>query len=168
MAVKKLVNSRADGAKEEYSGITTSAGAGSSGEIPALDSAGKLDSSMMPVGLGTDSITLTAGETLTSGNFVYINSSGQVMKADSTAIAKKAVGYVLVGVASASSCTVYFDDSNTALSALTVGATYYLSATAGAVTPTAPTTSGQIVQEVGVATSTSTIHVGIKEPVIRA
>ena len=54
---KRLINQNTDGSKETYAGVTTSAGAGSSGEIPALDSAGKLDSSMMPVGFGQDSIS---------------------------------------------------------------------------------------------------------------
>ena len=90
------------------------------------------------------------------------------MKADATAIGKKAVGYVLTSVPNAANATVYFDESNTALTGLTPGSTYYLSPTAGIATTTAPTAAGQIVQELGVATSATSIHVNIKEPIIRA
>lgn len=76
MAIKRLINQNTNGSKETYSGTTTSAGAGSSGEIPALDASGRLDTSMMPVGFGQDSISATAGETLTAGDFVYFNGTG--------------------------------------------------------------------------------------------
>ncbi len=66
--------------------------------VVVLDSAGKIDQSMMPNGVGADAVTLVAGEALVAGNFVYINGSGQVMKADATAIGKKAVGYLVIGM----------------------------------------------------------------------
>ena len=167
MAVKKLINLNTNGTQVEYSGVTTSAGAGSVGEIPALDSAGKLDATMMPVGFGQDAVTATAAEILAAGDLVYFNGTGGVLKADATAIAKQARGYVTTAVANAAPATVFFDDSNTALSALTPGATYYLSATPGVVTTTAPTIAGQIVQEVGFASSATTLRVNIQEPIIR-
>lgn len=168
MAVKKLINSNTNGTQTEYSGVTTSAGVGSSGEIPALDSSGKLDSTMMPVGFGQDSVTASAAEALSAGDFVYFNGSGGVLKADATAIAKQARGYVIAAVANAASATVFFDDSNTALTGLTPGATYYLSVTSGGVTLTPTTTAGQIVQEVGFASSATNLRVNIQEPIIRA
>lgn len=168
MATRKLIQQNTDGTKSEYAGKITSAGASDSGEFVVLDSAGKIDQSMMPNGVGADAVTLVAGEALVAGNFVYINGSGQVMKADATAIGKKAVGYVLTSVPNAANATVYFDESNTALTGLTPGSTYYLSPTAGIATTTAPTAAGQIVQELGVATSATSIHVSIKGPIIRA
>lgn len=167
MAIKKLINLNTNGTQVEYSGVTTSAGAGSSGEIPALDATGRIDTTMMPVGFGQDAITATAAEALAAGDFVYFNSSGGVLKADATAIAKQARGYVLTAVLNAAEATVYFDDSNTSLTGLTAGATYYLSAAAGTVTTTAPTASGQIVQEIGFASSTTNLRVNIQEPIIR-
>jgi hypothetical protein len=62
---------------------------------------------------------------------------------------------------------VFFDDSNTALTGLTPGLTYYLSVTSGGVTTTPTTTTGQIVQEVGFAVSATTLRVNIQEPIIR-
>jgi hypothetical protein len=163
---KRLINQNTNGTKETYAGVTTSAGAGSSGEIPALDSAGKLDSSMMPVGFGQDSVTAIAGETLTAGDFVYFNGVGEVLKADATSLAKQAKGYVNTGFTSASPATVFFDDSNTGLTGLTINVPYYLSTTPGTVTTTAPTTPTQIVQRVGFANSTTNLRADIEEPVL--
>jgi hypothetical protein len=163
----KVIKIAADGTQSEYAGKTTSAGAGDSGEFVALDGSGKIDSTMMPVGIGQDSVIAVAGEALAAGDFVYFNGSGQVMKADADTIAKAAQGYVIVSVSAAANATVYFDDSNTALSSLTPGAIYYLSATAGTVSTTAPTTAGHIVQEVGFASSATNLRVSIKKPVVR-
>ncbi len=163
---KRLINQNTNGSKETYSGVTTSAGAGSSGEIPALDSAGKLDTSMMPVGFGQDSVTATAGEALTAGDFVYFNGSGAVLKADATALAKQAKGYVNANVLNAGTATVFFDDSNTGLTGLTINVPYYLSTTPGQVTPTAPTTATQIVQRVGFANSATNLRANIEEAIL--
>jgi hypothetical protein len=157
MAVKKLINLNTDGTQVEYSGIIASVGALSAGEIPALDSAGKLDITTMPVGFGQDAVTAVAGEALSAGDMVYFNASGAVLKADATAIAKQARGYVTSAVANAANATVFFDDSNTALTGLTPGG----------VTTTPTTTSGQIVQEIGFAASATTLRVNIQEPIIR-
>ncbi|MFZ7154017.1 MAG: hypothetical protein ACO1HP_09590 [Bacteroidota bacterium] len=169
MAAHKLIESLSNGNKQEYAGKTTSAGAGDSGEFPVLDGSGKLDSSFMPAGIGADTITADAGENLAAGDFVYFDSSGDVFKADASAIAKAAVGYVLDAVTSGQPATVYFDDANTSVTGLTVGSKYYLSgSTPGAITTTAPTTSGHIVQSVGVPHLATSLHVRLSEPVIRA
>jgi hypothetical protein len=169
MSVHKLVQSNSNGTKQEYAGLNASAGAGSAGEFIIADAGGKLDPTFLPNGVGADAITATAGEALSAGDFVYINGTGNAVKADATAIGKKAHGYVLAAVANAASATIYFDESNNGLTGLTPGATYYLSATAGAATTTAPTTSGQIVQTLGVATSATSLHVNIEQqPVTRA
>jgi hypothetical protein len=168
MAVRKVIQLSSTGAMSEYSGKASSAGAGDAGEFPILDGAGKLDITMMPNGVGADSITATAAESLAAGDFVYITAGGTVMKADATTFAKRAMGYVLSSVSNGASATVYFDESNSALSGLTPGGMYYLSATAGAATLTAPIVSGQYVQELGIATSATSLHVNIKTPILRA
>jgi hypothetical protein len=168
MAVHKVIQISSTGAQSEYAGKSTSSGAGDAGEFPILDGSGKLDITLMPNGIGADSITATAGEALAAGDFVYLNGSGAVLKADATTFAKRAMGYVLSSVANAGTATVFFDESNSSLSGLTPGGMYYLSATAGAATLTAPTTSGQFVQELGIATSATSLHVNIKTPILRA
>jgi hypothetical protein len=168
MAVHKVIQLGSNGSKSEYSGKASSAGAGDSGEFIIADASGKLDISFLPNGVGADAITATAGEALTAGDFVYFTAGGSVMKADATSYAKRAMGYVLTSVANAGQATVYFDESNSALSGLTVGAVYFISATAGVATATAPTTSGQFSQALGFATSATTLHVNIQEPILRA
>jgi hypothetical protein len=168
MAVRKLIQLNANGTQNEYAGKATSVGAGDASEFPILDASGKLDITFMPNGVGADSITATAGEALVAGDFVYISVGGSVMKADATTFAKRAMGYVLASVVNAGAATIYFDESNSSLSGLTIGSNYYLSATAGLATLTAPTTSGQFVQPLGVATSTTSLHVNIGTSILRA
>lgn len=135
-----------------------SAGAGNAGDVVALDSSGRLDTTVMPVGVGADTKSVTASENLTGGDFVTIwNDTGTVKarKADATTAGKEADGFVLSAVTSGQSALVYFEATNTALSSLTPGARYYLSTSAGQVTTTPPSSSGNVVQYVGRAISTT-------------
>ncbi|MCS6930560.1 MAG: hypothetical protein NZM43_13815, partial [Saprospiraceae bacterium] len=144
----------------EQEALVTSAGAGDAGKIPALDTNGKLHVSLLPTGFGTPTYTGTAGEALAAGDFVYIESNGNVRKADASAAnaAKAAVGFVLSAVANGASATVYLEGNNDARSSLTVGALYFLSASSpGGVTTTAPTTAGHLVQALGRAINSTTI-----------
>lgn len=168
MATHKVIQISSTGAQSEYSGKASSAGSGDAGEFPVLDGSGKLDVTFMPNGVGADTVTLVAGEALAAGDFVYVLAAGTVMKADATTFAKRAMGYVIASVLNGGNATVYFDESNTGLSGLTPGSTYYLSATPGVATLTAPTTSGQYVQELGIATSATSLHINIKVPILRA
>ena len=90
MADKYIYNN--SGTLTEKAAIISSAGAGDSGKIIALDAAGRIDNSMMPVGIGTDSGAVTASENLSAGDFVNIwNSTGaKVRKADATTAGKRA------------------------------------------------------------------------------
>ena len=63
---------------------------------------------------------------------------------------------------------MFFDDTNTAKTGLTAGATYYLDITSGGITTTPTVTTGQIVQELGFATSATSLRVNIQEAIIRA
>lgn len=168
MAVRKVIVVAVSGAQSEYAGLNASAGAGSAGDFIIAASDGKLDPTFLPNGIGADSVSATAGEALAAGDMVYISVTGTILKADATTPAKAARGYVLAAVLNAAAATVFFDETNSSLSALTPGATYYLSATAGLVTLTPPTTAGQIVQEVGFAISATALHVNIQEPITRA
>lgn len=135
--------------------LVTSAGAGDSGKIVALDSTGKLDVSVMPVGIGAETIAVIASEALSAGNFVNIwNNAGtlNVRKADATTNGKPAHGFVLAAVSSAGTATVYtLSQTNTQLSSLTPGSDYFLATTAGGVITPAPSTAGNIVQYLGTA-----------------
>lgn len=167
----KYVGLDANGRLAEVEGTVTSAGAGDAGEIPALDAAGKLDNSVMPVGIGADTQLIEASENLASGDLVNVwDDSGtpKARKADATTIGKEAVGFVLAVVTSGNNATVYFAGEITGLTGLTGGARYFLHTTAGGVTATAPSATGNIAQFVGVARSTTELTFRPAQPVVRA
>lgn len=156
----------------EKASVASSAGVGDAGKIPALDSSGRLDSTMMPVGIGSDTASITASENLAAGDFVNIwdSTGAKVRKADASGgVGKQAHGFVLSAVTAPAAATVYFEGTNTQLTSLTVGATYYLSGTTpGGVTTTIPTTASYIAQSLGVAVSTTAINTEISSPIVRA
>ena len=144
----------------EVEASNSSSGAGDAGKIPALDSTGKLDSSMMPTGIGADTSSILASENLAAGDFVniYDNSgTANCRKADATTAGKEAHGFVLATVTSGSNATVYFEGANDQCSGLTAGM-QFLSTTAGTGSTTAPSSSGNIVQKLGVATSATSMN----------
>lgn len=152
----------------EVVALVTSAGAGDAGKIPALDSAGRLDSSVMPSGIGAATKTLTAFEALAAGDYVneFLDAGTlKVRKADATAAGKEADGYVLANVSSAGAATVYpLSGSNTQHTGLTIGSTYYLGTTAGLPVATAPSATGNVIQKLGKAVTTSEIIVSANDP----
>lgn len=157
MADKYIFNNA--GVLTERAGIIVSAGAGDAGKIPAVDAAGKLDTTFMPVGIGADTASITASEALAAGDFVNIwNSSGaKVRKADATAVGKEAHGFVLASVLSSGLATVYFEGTNTSVAGKTPGV-QFLQTTAGTSASAAPSASGNVVQRVGIATSATEIN----------
>lgn len=155
----------------EVEALVTSAGAGDAGKVVATDSAGKLDPSLMPTGIGADTSTIVASENLSAGDFVNMWNDGgtiKVRKADASN-GRRADGFVLSAFSSAANATVYHEGSNTQLSGLTLGATYYLSGSvAGGITTTAPSTSGHIVQEVGRAAGATRLTFEPQQPITLA
>jgi hypothetical protein len=157
----------------EILGIQSSAGAGDAGKIPALDSTGKIDPSMMPVGVAAETKIAVASETLSAGDLVsFWDNSGtiNVRKADGSAAGKPAHGFVLAGFSASASATVYLPSQiNTQKTGLTPGATYYLDvSTAGAITSTAPSGAGKVSQVVGVALSATELSFVPQYPITLA
>jgi hypothetical protein len=168
MADKYLYNNA--GVVTEREGLTASAGAGSAGKIPALDGAGKLDSTMMPSGIAADVALVQASEDLAAGDYVNIwDSAGafRARKADATAAGKEAMGFVIAAVTSGQNATVYFEGSNTQVTGQTPGAVF-LSTTAGVGTATAPSGSGNVVQRLGYATAAASVNFNAGQPVVLA
>ncbi len=167
MAVPKFLANVGGRVKEVVSAITSSAGAGDADKIPALDASGRLDNSFMPVGVGADTKTITTSEALTAGNIVNVwdSTGAKARKADATAEGKEGIGFVLSGYSSSASAVVYFEGTITGLSGLTVGARYYLSTTAGTITTTAPSSSGNVVQFIGVAISATELSFEPSTPI---
>jgi hypothetical protein len=151
MATAKYL-ARVSGVNTEVIPAVTSA----ADAIVALDNTGKLDISVMPVGIGPEVRTVPAFEDLTAGNFVNIFLSGGVAKArkaDATTSGKPAHGFVLSNVTAPADATVFgLSNTNTALAGLTIGSVYYLSTTPGGVmVAPGPVGSGVRSQELGIA-----------------
>jgi hypothetical protein len=170
MAAKKYL-SHSSGRIQEVQATVASAGAADDGKIVALDATGKLDSTVMPVGIGADTVTVQASEALSAGDFVNIWNSGgaRVRKADASVSGKEAHGFVLAAVANGANATVYLEGSNTQVTGKTVGARQYLSAaTPGQSVETAPSASGNVVQLLGVATSATSISTEMDDGIVLA
>lgn len=150
-------------------GAAASAGAADAGKLAQLDSSGRLDTTMLPVGVGADTALIAASEALVAGDLVNIwNSSGaKVRKADPATAGKEAHGFVLTGFASGATATVYFEGTNTSVTGLTPGP-QFLGATAGKSTNVAPTGTGKVVQRVGFATSATTLNFNAGSPIVLA
>jgi hypothetical protein len=160
----------ADGTLKETEATDTSTGAADAGDIVALDATGRIDLSMMPVGIGADTQALTASESLAAGDFVNVwNNAGtpSVRKADATTAGKHAHGYVLASAALGATATVYFDGINTQAAGLVVG-DLFLSTTPGLATATPPAASGNVVQRLGAATSGTSANFEASAPVVLA
>jgi hypothetical protein len=113
------------------------------------------------------SVALPASEDLAANDLVNIwSDSGvaKVRKADADDPTKEADGLVASAVASGATAAVYVGGVVGGYSGLTDGAAYFLSATAGVATATAPSSIGQIVQRIGKAISDTQILVRIESP----
>ena len=96
-----------------------------------------------------------AGATLAVGDVVYMHTDGEVAKADADAVTSMPAIGICVGAGTDGNAVdvlvqgIMHDTS--AFDTFTVGADIFVSTTAGAVTATAPSGSGDTVQKVGVA-----------------
>jgi hypothetical protein len=165
MAAQKFLT-QSGGRIVEAQAVDTSSGSGDSGKLAALDGSGKFAAGFLPAQTGANA-SITASEALSAGDLVNIhNSTGEkARKADNSAAGKEANGFVLAGVSSAASGTVYFAGNIlTGLTSLTPGARQYLG-TSGAITATAPTGSGAIVQCIGIAISATAIMFAPEAPI---
>lgn len=174
---------------------TASAGAGDAGKIAALNSSGilddtiinaattgankvvkldgtgKLDSTVLPTGVGADTVSVVSSENLAAGDLVNIYNNGgtaNCRKADGSTTGKEAHGFVLAATTSPASATVYFEGTNTQMTGMTAGRQYLSATTAGRTVATAPTAAGQVVQIVGFATSATAINFQSGTPVVLA
>lgn len=156
---------------EEVEATVQSAGAGNAGDIPALGADGKLDDTVMPEGIGAETIVHPTSEALTANDLVNIfDDSGTVKcrKADATDATKRANGYIKASYDLGANATIYTDGYLPG-TGLTVGSKYFLSAdTPGAVTATPPAVTGNILQQIGEAVSATQIKFEPLTPIVRA
>jgi hypothetical protein len=138
---------KGSGVLAEAQAISTSAGVGSAGLIPALDGSGLIAMNMMPSGIGAETVVMKTGSGgLLANDVVYIHIVTVTLTAD------KAEGATNAG----DDCTVWLDDELPG-TGLTPGAKYFLTTTPGLVSATAPSGSGNMVQCVGEAISATAI-----------
>lgn len=151
--------------------VDTSAGAADTGKIAKLDGSGKLSSTMMPTGVGADTVSVVSSENLAAGDLVNIynnGGTGNCRKADASVAGKEAHGFVLAATTSPAAAIVYFEGTNTQMTGLTPGRQYLSATVAGKTAGTAPTGASQVVQLVGFATSTTSMNFQSGTPVVLA
>jgi hypothetical protein len=146
----------------------TSSGSGDAGKVVQLDANGQIDTSMMPTGIGADTISVVTSEDLSAGNLVNIyDNSGTptARKTDATSEGKECHGFVLASTTSPAAATVHLEGKLTGLSGMTAGTRQYITTTAGTAGSTAPSAAGNVVQCVGIAVSASVIDFEPQEPI---
>ena len=169
MAAKKYLQLGTTGI-EEKAATDSSAGAGNSGDLIALDAAGKIALNMLPTGIGPSSKSLQASENMTAPCLVNIWDDAGAFKiryADA-ATNKPANGFLLASVTSGANGDVYFEGEITGMTGITP-VTYWLSATVpGGVQTAIPTTTGHIAQQIGKGLSSTSLDFEAAQPITRA
>jgi hypothetical protein len=158
------------GQMQEIEATVTSAGAGNANDIVALDAAGRLDASVLPAGVGVDEKNYEFTETATEGDLLNIfddAGTAKVRLADATN-GRDAHCFSTTAVTSGGTGNVRFEGELSGLTGLTIGANYYLSATAGEATAVAPTTAGHRVQQIGIARDATTLDFEPQRSIVRA
>lgn len=113
-------------------------------------------------------IDYTAGAGgITAGQPVYISAADTVLPADASGIATaRVIGIAKETKLQTETVKIIVNGVATAGSGLTPGAPVYLSVTTGAITETPPTQPSEVVIELGIAKSATTIQVNIQKPII--
>lgn len=105
-----------------------------------------------------------AGETITAGQVVTLNTAGKFVKSDNDATGlKDVVGIALHGASTDQPLAVQTGGDITIGATLTAGTAYYLSGTAGGICAVADVTSGHDVILIGLATSTTVLQLRITD-----
>ena len=171
MAGEKFIQHDGAGGIKEVVSVQTG-GSGKENLIPSLDNTGRWSTTMMPVGIGADTVSMVTSEDLAAGDLVNIYDATAVptaRKANATDATKPVVGFVLAATTSPAAALIYMEGPITGLSALTAGTRMYLSAaSSGALTPTPPTGTGMIVQFVGRAVNATTVNFEPDNPLLLA
>ena len=161
---------RVNGLTKILFGQQTSSGAADANKLVALGPDGKLDTTLLPAGVGANTTVAPATENLVGGNFVNLWDNGGVLSvrlADNSN-ARPAHGYVKAAVAIAADATVYrLNTVNANLSGLTAGGDYWLGTVGGVINaPLDPAASaGKVCQYLGKADSATELVTVEYEPV---
>jgi hypothetical protein len=170
MAGNKFLYNNA-GQVTEQRGIQITTGVSNAGALVSLNSAGLIDSTMLTAVSALPTQSAAATSAITAGMLTNLYSNAGVLSvrpADSTVAGSEANSYATANIASGATGTVNVGEGIvTGLSGLTLGSKYYLG-TAGALTVTAPSAAGNVVQPVGIALSATSLDFQINITVIVA
>ena len=148
---------------------TSSAGAGSAGKVAALDGSGRLDSTMMPVGIGADTKSITASEALAAGDYVNIwSSSGAKVRKADATVAGKEAHGYVLAAVSSGASATVYFESTNTSVTGQTPGPVFLSTVAGTGTSVAPSGSGNIVQRIGFACSATEVNFQSQTPITLA
>lgn len=172
MAVQQFL-ARIGGMTQQVLALVISSGVADAGKIVATDETGKLDKSVMPLGIEANTIAAVASEAITAGKFVnFFSDSGtfSIRLADN-ANNRRADGFIIEDVSLSDNALVYpLDGTNSHMTGLTAGSRYWLG-TSGGVTATPLdendlANKGKLSQMVGIASSATEIVTSDHELVI--
>lgn len=110
--------------------------------------------------------TGTAGETITAGKAVFLNTAtNRWMLSDNNGTGTRTVRGIALNGASANQPVAVLKDGDITIGAtLTAGTDYWLSATAGGICPRADLDVGMDTVQIGVAKSATVLAVAIQDP----
>lgn len=169
MADKYLERDATSGRTRERVTADASAGAADAGRVVSLNASGEIDGSMLPPGIGANSISVPAFEDIDADELVEIFDNGgtpSARLADATAANKRtAMGYAFNSVLAGSNVTVYFDGRIGGQTGLIPGQRTYLSLTPGAITTTPLSGAGELHQFIGKAVSATEVHFEADDPI---
>ncbi|MGD9687235.1 MAG: hypothetical protein AB7U43_09725 [Desulfobacter sp.] len=148
---------------------TSSAGAGDSGKLPALDGAGRLDASFMPTGIGADVGTIEASEALAAGDFVNIyDATGAKCRKADATVAGKEAHGFVLAAVDSGNNATVYFEGTNTQVSGQTPGRVFLATTAGQATATAPSGSGNVVQRIGIAISATAVNFQYQIPIVLA
>lgn len=150
-------------------GKASSAGAGDAGKLAVLDAAGRLDSTMMPVGIGADTASITTSEALAAGDWVNIwNSTGAKARKADATTAGKHAMGFVLAAFGAATSATIYFEGTNTSVTGQTPGDVFLATTAGVGATAAPSTAGNVVQRIGFATSATSVNFQSQPPITLA
>lgn len=169
MAVSKFLKINGN-KKEEEAPVQISTGVAEADKHVALRADGKLDESLLPPGVGDEKLIREASEALATRDFVNIfddAGTAKVRKADASAFGTRANAFVTNNYLITELADTFAEGILTGFAGLTIGDPVFLDAvTPGGITQTAPTATGEIWQQLGVAVSATEVRIEIGEAIV--
>lgn len=162
-------NTLESGKEVNREATVVSSGVSEAGDIVALGTDGKLDESVLPVGVGPDVKVAPASENLSAGDYVNLFDAGSGVvnaRLADNSNGREAHGFVKDAVTSPANATVYFEGANTSAPASTPGTRAYLGTGGAAITtPVDPDTAanGTLHQLLGTYVDTNEINTDIDD-----